>query len=126
MVRKPGTSAGTARGGKFDLMVNTVSANLDVDAYLSLLRVDGTLVNIGAPANPDTYNVFSLIMHRRSIAGSLVGGLRETQEMLDFAAEHGIVPKIEVIRADQVDEAYERVLRSDVRYRFVIDMSTLS
>ena len=70
--------------------------------------------------------MFSLIMHRRSIAGSLVGGLRETQEMLDFAADHGIVPKIEVIRADQVDEAYERVLRSDVRYRFVIDMSTLS
>lgn len=69
--------------------------------------------------------VFSLIMHRRSIAGSLVGGIRETQEMLDFSAEHGIAPKIEVIRADQVDEAYERVLRSDVRYRFVIDMATL-
>lgn len=111
---------------QFNLMLNTVSANLDVDAYLSLLSVDGTLVNVGAPANRDTYNVFSLIMHRRSIAGSLVGGIRETQEMLDFAAEHGIVPKIEVIRADQVDEAYERVLRSDVRYRFVIDMSTLS
>ncbi|WP_145949147.1 NAD(P)-dependent alcohol dehydrogenase [Paenibacillus sp. Y412MC10] len=111
--------------GRFDLILNTVSANLDVDAYLSLLRVDGTLVNVGAPGKPDQYNVFSLIMGRRSIAGSLVGGIRETQEMLEFSAEHGIAPKIEVIRADQVDEAYERVLRSDVRYRFVIDMATL-
>ncbi|MFD1773980.1 NAD(P)-dependent alcohol dehydrogenase [Paenibacillus rhizophilus] len=110
---------------QFDLILNTVSANLDVDAYLSLLRIDGTLVNVGAPAEPDKYQVFSLIMGRRSIAGSLVGGIRETQEMLDFSAEHGIAPKIEVIRADQVDEAYQRVLRSDVRYRFVIDVSTL-
>ncbi|TWK83929.1 putative formaldehyde dehydrogenase AdhA [Bacillus paralicheniformis] len=102
-----------------------MSANLDVDAYLSLLRVDGTLVNVGAPAEPDQYSVFSLIMGRRSIPGSLVGGIRETQEMLDFAAEHGIAPQIEVIGADQVEEAYERVLRSDVRYRFVIDTSTL-
>ncbi|AKG36312.1 NAD(P)-dependent alcohol dehydrogenase [Paenibacillus durus] len=110
---------------QFDLILNTVSANLDVDAYLSLLRIDGTLVNVGAPAEPDKYQVFSLIMGRRSIAGSLVGGIRETQEMLDFSAEHGITPKIEVIRADQVDEAYQRVLRSDVRYRFVIDVATL-
>jgi uncharacterized zinc-type alcohol dehydrogenase-like protein len=90
-----------------------------------LLRVDGTLVNVGAPAQQDKYSVFSLIMGRRSIAGSNVGGVKETQEMLDFAAEHGIAPMIELIGADQVDEAYERVLRSDVRYRFVIDMSTL-
>jgi len=115
----------TELAGHFDLILNTVSANLNVDAYLSLLRVDGTLVNVGAPAEQDKYHVFSLIMGRRSIAGSLVGGIRETQEMLDFAAEHGIEPKIEVIRADQVEEAYERVLRSDVRYRFVIDISTL-
>jgi uncharacterized zinc-type alcohol dehydrogenase-like protein len=115
----------TMLAGRFDLILNTVSANLDVDAYLSLLRVNGTLVNVGAPGKPDQYNVFSLIMGRRSIAGSLVGGIRETQEMLDFSAQHGIVPKIEVIRADQVDEAYERVIRSDVRYRFVIDISTL-
>lgn len=114
-----------ALAGRFDLILNTVSANLDVDAYLSLLRVDGTLVNVGAPGKPDQYSVFSLIMGRRSIAGSLVGGIRETQEMLDFSAEHGISPKIEVISADQVDEAYERILRSDVRYRFVIDVSTL-
>lgn len=114
-----------ALAGRFDLILNTVSANLDVDAYLSLLRVDGTLVHLGAPGTPDQYNVFSLLMGRRSIAGSLVGGIRETQEMLDFSAEHGIAPKIEVIGADQVNEAYERVLRSDVRYRFVIDVSTL-
>jgi uncharacterized zinc-type alcohol dehydrogenase-like protein len=115
----------TELAGRFDLILNTVSANLDVDAYLSLLRIDGTLVNVGAPANPDSYSVFSLITGRRSIAGSLVGGIPQTQEMLDFAAEHGIAPKIEVIPANQVDEAYERVLQSDVRYRFVIDISTL-
>ncbi|KEO84132.1 NAD(P)-dependent alcohol dehydrogenase [Tumebacillus flagellatus] len=115
----------TELAGRFDLILNTVSANLDVDAYLSLLRIDGTLVNVGAPAEPDQYRVFSLIMGRRSIAGSLVGGIRETQEMLDFAAEHGIAPQIEVISADQVDEAYQRVLKSDVRYRFVIDVATL-
>ncbi|RUS47885.1 NAD(P)-dependent alcohol dehydrogenase [Cohnella sp. AR92] len=110
---------------RFDLILNTVSATLDVDAYLSLLRIDGTLVNVGAPPEPSQFQVFSLIMGRRSLAGSLVGGIRETQEMLDFSAEHGIVPQIEVIRADQLGEAYERVLRSDVRYRFVIDISTL-
>jgi uncharacterized zinc-type alcohol dehydrogenase-like protein len=111
--------------GRFDLILNTVSASIDVDSYLSLLRVDGTLVNVGAPAEPSQYNVFSLILSRRSIAGSLVGGLQETQEMLNFAAAHGITPQIEVIGAEQVDEAYERILRSDVRYRFVIDISTL-
>lgn len=111
--------------GRFDLILNTVSATIDIDSYLSLLRVDGTLINVGAPAELSQYNVFSLIMSRRSIAGSLVGGLPETQEMLDFAAAHGITPQIEVIRADQIDEAYDRILRSDVRYRFVIDISTL-
>ncbi|SFE23337.1 uncharacterized zinc-type alcohol dehydrogenase-like protein [Paenibacillus algorifonticola] len=115
----------TALANRFDLILNTVSANLNVDAYLSMLRLDGTLVNVGAPSEPDQYHVFSLIMQRRSIAGSLVGGIRETQEMLDFSAQHGIAPKIEVIHADQVDEAFERIIRSDVRYRFVIDISTL-
>jgi uncharacterized zinc-type alcohol dehydrogenase-like protein len=115
----------TELAGRFDLILNTVSANIDVDAYLSLLRVDGTLVNVGAPAEPSKYSVFSLIMGRRSIAGSLVGGISETQEMLDFSAQHGIAPKIEVISANEVNEAYERVLRSDVRYRFVIDVSTI-
>lgn len=91
-----------------------------------MLRVDRTLVKEGAPAEPDNYKVFSLIMGRRSIAGSVVGGIRETQEMLlDFTAGHGIAPKIEVICVDQIEEAYERILRSDVRYRFVFDITTL-
>jgi uncharacterized zinc-type alcohol dehydrogenase-like protein len=111
--------------GRFDLILSTVSANIDVDLYLSLLRVDGTLIHVGAPPEPSQYNVFSLIASRRSIAGCFVGGLPETQEMLNFAAAHSIVPQIEVIAADQVDEAYERIQRSDVRYRFVIDISTL-
>ena len=109
----------------FDLIVNTVSAVVDLDAYLSLLRVGGTMVNVGAPEKPLSLAVFSLIMARRSLAGSPIGGIRETQEMLDFCAEHHLGAEIEVIRADQVNEAYERVLASDVRYRFVIDVSTL-
>jgi uncharacterized zinc-type alcohol dehydrogenase-like protein len=111
--------------GRFDLIVNTVSASIDVDAYLGLLAVDGTLVNVGAPAEPLSLNVFSLIGARRSYAGSMIGGIALTQEMLDFCAEHGIDAEVEVIAAKQVNEAYERVLASDVRYRFVIDTSTL-
>ena len=112
-------------GGSFDLIINTVSASIDVDAYLSLLAVDGTLVNVGAPAEPQSVNVFSLISARRSFAGSMIGGIPETQEMLDFCADHGIASDIELIDASQVNEAYERVLASDVRYRFVIDTATL-
>jgi alcohol dehydrogenase (NADP+) len=111
--------------GTFDLMINSVSAKLDLNAYLSLLALDGTLVNVGAPAEPLSLNVFSLIGHRRSYAGSMIGGIRETQEMLEFCAEHNIAPMIEVISADQIDEAYKRVLASDVKYRFVIDISTM-
>ncbi|WHY62440.1 NAD(P)-dependent alcohol dehydrogenase [Cytobacillus firmus] len=111
--------------GTFDLIINTVSAKIDIDAYFSLLTLDGTLVNVGAPAEPLSVNVFSLIGHRRSFAGSMIGGIRETQEMLDFCAKYNISPKIEVITADQIDEAYERVLASDVKYRFVIDISTM-
>jgi uncharacterized zinc-type alcohol dehydrogenase-like protein len=111
--------------GSFDLIVNTVSAQINIDAYLSLLALDGTLVNVGAPADPLAVNVFSLIGHRRSFAGSMIGGIRETQEMLNFCAEHNIASEIEVISADQIDEAWERVLASDVRYRFVIDISTM-
>ncbi|UTE78450.1 NAD(P)-dependent alcohol dehydrogenase [Rossellomorea sp. KS-H15a] len=111
--------------GTFDLIINTVSAKIDISAYLSLLTLDGAMVNVGAPAEPLEVNVFSLIGHRRSFAGSLIGGIRETQEMLDFCEEHGIVPSIEVISADYIDEAYERVLGSDVKYRFVIDTSTI-
>jgi alcohol dehydrogenase (NADP+) len=112
--------------GSFDLIINTVSAKLDLDAYLSLLALDGTLVNVGAPAEPMSLSVFSLIMVRRSFAGSLIGGIRETQEMLDFCATHHLGAEIELIPADKINEAYERVLASDVRYRFVIDTSTLN
>ncbi|RKN81947.1 NAD(P)-dependent alcohol dehydrogenase [Paenibacillus ginsengarvi] len=111
--------------GSFDLIVNTVSAKIDINAYLSLLALDGTLVNVGAPSEPLPVQVFSLIPHRRSFAGSMIGGIRETQEMLDFCAEHNIAPEIEVIAAKQIDEAWDRVLASDVRYRFVIDISTM-
>ncbi|WP_104181337.1 NAD(P)-dependent alcohol dehydrogenase [Arthrobacter sp. B0490] len=109
----------------FDLIINTVSAKIDLDAYLSLLRLDGTMVNVGAPADALPLHVFTLFNQRRSFAGSGIGGIRETQEMLDFCAEHGIAPEIEVIAADAINEAYERVLSSDVRYRFVIDTATL-
>ncbi|MGW6128636.1 NAD(P)-dependent alcohol dehydrogenase [Cellulomonas sp. NPDC055163] len=112
--------------GEFDLIVNTVSARIDVNAYLGLLAVDGTLVNVGAPAEPMSVNVFSLLANRRSYAGSMIGGIRQTQEMLDFCAEHGLGADIELISADRINEAYERVLASDVRYRFVIDTATLA
>ncbi|WSS05972.1 NAD(P)-dependent alcohol dehydrogenase [Microbispora sp. NBC_01189] len=111
--------------GRFDLIVNTVSAAVDLDAYLGLLAVDGTLVNVGAPAEPLSLDVFSLIGARRSYAGSMIGGIAETQEMLNFCAEHRIGADIELISADQINEAYQRVLASDVRYRFVIDTATL-
>ena len=109
----------------FDLIVNTVSAPIDMGAYLSLLRLDGTLVSVGAPPQPLPVPVFALFGGRRSFAGSMIGGIAETQEMLDFCAERGIAPEVEVIGADAVNEAYERVLASDVRYRFVIDVDTL-
>ncbi|QQR83632.1 NAD(P)-dependent alcohol dehydrogenase [Candidatus Peregrinibacteria bacterium] len=109
----------------FDLIINTVSAKIDLNAYLSLLAVGGTMVNVGAPSEPLDIHVFSLIMQRRSFAGSLIGGIRETQELLDFCAKHQITPEIEMISADQIDEAYERMMKSDVRYRFVIDVSTI-
>jgi uncharacterized zinc-type alcohol dehydrogenase-like protein len=115
----------TTLAGKFDLVVNTVSANLDMGPYLSLLTVDGTLVQVGAPEHPMAVPFFPLGGGRRSLAGSSIGGIPETQEMLDFCAEHDVTPEIEVIEASYVNEAYERVLSSDVRYRFVIDNSTL-
>jgi uncharacterized zinc-type alcohol dehydrogenase-like protein len=111
--------------GSFDLILNTVSANLDLDAYLRLLRVDGTMVTVGAPPTPDKVHAFSLIGGRRSLAGSAIGGLPDTQEMLDFCAEHDVRPAIELIGADAVDGAYDRVVSSDVRYRFVIDAATI-
>jgi len=115
----------TALRGTFDLIINTVSASIDINAYLSLLRLDGTLVNVGAPSEPLPVRAFSLIGARRSFAGSNIGGIRQTQEMLDFCAEHNIAPETELISADYINDAYERVLASDVRYRFVIDIATL-
>ncbi|HEU4547595.1 MAG TPA: NAD(P)-dependent alcohol dehydrogenase [Microlunatus sp.] len=109
----------------FDLIVNTVSAVIDVDAFLGLLALDGTMVNVGAPPEPLPIHVFSLFGNRRSFAGSGIGGIRETQEMLDFCAAHEIASDVEVIAAEEINEAYERVLASDVRYRFVIDVDTL-
>ncbi|MDQ0380422.1 NAD(P)-dependent alcohol dehydrogenase [Amycolatopsis thermophila] len=111
--------------GRFDLILNTVSATLPVDAYLGLLRVGGAMVNVGAPGEPLSYNAFSLLGGNKVLAGSMIGGIAETQEMLDFCAEHGIGAEIETISADQVNEAYERVNNSDVRYRFVIDTATI-
>ncbi|MGV9931148.1 NAD(P)-dependent alcohol dehydrogenase [Streptomyces olivaceoviridis] len=111
--------------GTFDLIVSTVSAPMDFGALLSLLKVDGALVNVGAPEEPIALNLFSVIGGRKTLAGSMIGGIRETQEMLDFCAEHGIGAEIELISATEVNEAYERVLASDVRYRFVIDTATI-
>ena len=110
---------------EFDLIVNTVSAPVDLQQYLALLRLDGTMVNVGAPAEPLPVSVFALMGNRRSYAASGIGSIAETQEMLDFCARHGIAPEIELIDAASVNDAYERVLRSDVRYRFVIDAATI-
>lgn len=111
--------------GTFDLIVNTVSAEIELDQFLSLLAVDGTMVNVGAPPTPLSLHVFSLIPGRKSFAGSVIGGIPETQEMLDFCAEHGLGADIELIAADDIDKAWERVLASDVRYRFVINSATI-
>lgn len=111
--------------GRFDMILNTVSAELPLDRYMALLRLDGALVNVGLPTESLKVNAFSLTHRRRSLSGSLIGGIAETQEMLDFCAEHGIVSEIELIDAGQINEAWERVVASDVRYRFVIDTATL-
>lgn len=115
-----------ARAKSFDLILNTVAAPHDLDAFLGLLKRDGTMTLVGAPASPHpSPNVFNLIMKRRTLAGSLIGGIPETQEMLDFCAEHGIVADIELIRADEINVAYERMLKGEVKYRFVIDSASL-
>ncbi len=108
----------------FDLIVNTVSVSLPLDSYLGLLRLNGTFVQVGAPPAPMSLRAFSLLDNRRRVAGSSVGGLRETQEMLDFCGEHGLGAEIEVIGGSQIDEAHNRVVDSDVRYRFVIDTAS--
>lgn len=111
--------------GSFDLIINTVSADLDTDSYLRLLKVHGALVYVGLPENAQSFNLFPLVGRNRVIAGSNIGGIQETQEMLDFCAQHGIGAEVEVIGADDVTAAYDRVVNSDVRYRFVIDTATL-
>ncbi|HEX5716725.1 MAG TPA: NAD(P)-dependent alcohol dehydrogenase, partial [Thermoanaerobaculia bacterium] len=112
--------------GSFHFILNTVAAPHNLDAFLVLLKRDGAMVLVGAPGEPHpSPTVFNLIMRRRTLAGSLIGGIAETQEMLDFCAEHGIVSDIELIPIQQINEAYERMLKSDVKYRFVIDMASL-
>ena len=111
--------------GSFDFILDTVSADHDINAYIVLLRRDGNLTLVGAPDKPLGVSSFALLFGRRSLSGSLIGGIAETQEMLDFCGKHGITSDVEVIPAQQIDEAYERLLRSDVKYRFSIDMSSI-
>jgi uncharacterized zinc-type alcohol dehydrogenase-like protein len=114
-----------AHAGSFDMILDTVSADHDVNGFLGLLKLDGTMVMVGAPPDPQPVSALSLLLPRRQLAGSLIGGIAETQEMLDFCGQHGVVCDIELIRMDQINEAYERMLKSDVKYRFVIDMASL-
>ena len=109
----------------FDLIINTVSVKLDWGAYLGLLKRDGSMVLLGVPSDAPQLHAFPLIMGRRSLAGSLIGGIKETQEMLDFCGKHNITADIELIPIGKINEAYERVLKADVRYRFVIDIASL-
>ena len=111
--------------GSFDFILDTVSAEHDINAYLNLIKLDGTLTLVGASPTPLPLAVGSLLFRRRSLAGSIIGGIRETQEMLDFCGEHGITADIEMIRMQQINEAFERLAKSDVKYRFVIDMASL-
>jgi len=116
-----------AHAGSFDLILNTVAASHSLDAFTGLLKRDGTMVLVGVPEHPHpSPNIGNLIFKRRAIAGSLIGGIAETQEMLDFCAEKGIVADIEMIRVQQIDEAYDRMVKSDVKYRFVIDNRSLA
>jgi uncharacterized zinc-type alcohol dehydrogenase-like protein len=118
-------AAMAAQGETFDFILDTVAADHDVNAYLALLKPDCTLVQVGAPEKPIAVHVFSVIWRRRNFAGSLIGGIAETQEMLDFCAGHGITSDIEMIKMNEIETAYARMLKSDVKYRFVIDMASL-
>jgi alcohol dehydrogenase (NADP+) len=111
--------------GSFDFILDTIAADHDINAYINLLRRDGNLTLVGAPAKPLAIAAFGLLFGRRSLSGSLIGGIAETQEMLDFCGEHGITADVEVIKIQDINEAYERMLKGDVKYRFVIDMASL-
>ncbi|MDV6278387.1 NAD(P)-dependent alcohol dehydrogenase [Rhodococcus erythropolis] len=111
--------------GKFDLIINTVSADIDINTYLELLAINGTLVLVGLPEKPVEIQVFELAANRRSIAGSMVGGIVQTQEMLDYCARHGIHADVQVVDAGQVEDIYEKIIANDVRYRYVIDCGTI-
>ncbi|MEN9571052.1 MAG: hypothetical protein RL172_2283 [Bacteroidota bacterium] len=111
--------------GTFDFILNTVSAQHEYNDYLNLLSLNGTMVIVGIPPRPSVAGAFNLIGKRRSLAGSMIGGIKETQEMLDYCAQHNIVSEVEVIKADYINQAYERMLQSDVRYRFVIDVASM-
>ena len=111
--------------GSFDFILDTVSADHDLNAYLATLKLDGTMCMVGVPPNPQPVHAFSLIMPRKNLAGSLIGGIAETQEMMDFCGKHNIACDIELIKMQQINEAYERMLKSDVKYRFVIDIASL-
>ena len=113
------------RAGQYDFVIDTVSAPHDYNAYLNLLKVDGTMVLLGVPNKPAALEPSALIMRRRKLVGSLIGGIAQTQEMLDFCASHGVASDIELIPIDQINQAYERMLKGDVRYRFVIDIASL-
>ena len=115
-----------AHAGSFDFIIDAVSAAHDINAYMNLLKRDGNLTLVGAPEMPLPVAAFPLLMRRRSLSGSLIGGLPETQEMLDFCGKHNITCDIEMIKMDEINTAYERMLKSDVKYRFVIDMKTLA
>jgi uncharacterized zinc-type alcohol dehydrogenase-like protein len=111
--------------GSFDFIIDTVSAEHDINAYLQLLRPDGNLTLVGAPDKPHAVSALSLLFNRRSLSGSLIGGIAETQEMLEFCSKHNITADVEIIPIQKVNEAYERLSRADVKYRFSIDMSSL-
>ena len=111
--------------GSFDFILDTVSAEHDINAYIHLLRRDGNLTLVGAPDKPHAVSAFGLIFGNKSLSGSLIGGIRQTQEMLDFCGTHGITADVERIPIQKVNEAYERLLKSDVKYRFSIDMASL-
>lgn len=120
------SDAMAAEANQFDFILDAVSADHDINAYLTLLKQDGNMVLVGLPEKPMSIGAFSLVAKRRSLAGSAIGGIQETQKMLDFCGKHNITSDIEVIRMDEINEAYDRVLRSDVKYRFVIDMDSLA